>query len=116
MVAKQTHPHTFTCTPQIWDKSTLQLLKVLEGHKSVVRCLQFDRKVVISGSYDYTVKLVHLPSLSACCTSLIIVYIDAELDHVQLIGVHVDSYPGLPELQACVLHAVQCGSYHFWFR
>ena len=60
-------PTHLTRTPQIWDRSTLQVLKVLKGHKSIVRCLQYDEKVVISGSSDHTVKLVHSLSL---CTSL----------------------------------------------
>ena len=47
-------------------------------------CLQYDKKVVISGSYDRTVKLVHPLSLSTCCTSLtyrytVSIHIDAEL-------------------------------------
>ena len=61
-------PTHLTRTPQIWDRSTLRVLKVLKGHKSAVRCLQYDEKVVISGSSDHTVKLVHTLFLSACCT------------------------------------------------
>ena len=82
---------------------------MLKGHQNVVRCLQYDEKVVISGSSDHTVKLVHSLSLSACCTSsmyryAVSIHIDAELT---TIGVHVDSYFGLPELQVC------CMSYCF---
>ena len=77
-------PIHLTRTPQIWDRSTLQVLKVLKGHKNAVRCLQYDEKVVISGSYDHTIKLVHPLSLSTCCTSLtyrytVSIHIDAEL-------------------------------------
>ena len=50
--------------PQIWDRSTLQVLKVLKGHKNWVQCLQYNEQVVISGSRDHTVKLVHPVALS----------------------------------------------------
>ena len=36
---------------------------MLKGHRDVVLCLQYNEEVIISGSHDYTVKLVH-PSLS----------------------------------------------------
>ena len=62
----QQHAHTLSHTnTQIWDRSTLQLSKVLEGHKGFVSCLQYNEEVVISGSGDHTVKLVHLLALSA---------------------------------------------------
>ena len=77
-------PTHLTRTPQIWDRSTLQVLKVLKGHKDTVRCLQYDEKVVISGSHDHTIKLVHTLSLCTCCISLtyrytVSIHIDAEL-------------------------------------
>ena len=56
--------HIYMYTPQIWDRNTLQLLKVLEGHKSKVLCLQYNEEVVISGSADGAVKLVHIQPLS----------------------------------------------------
>ena len=55
---------THTYTPQIWDRSTLQLWTVLEGHTGAVFCLQYNEKVVISGSWDQTVKLVNTLPLS----------------------------------------------------
>ena len=56
-----TYAHTYTYnvhTIQIWDKNTLQVSKVLKGHKNSVRCLCFDSEIIISGSSDTTVKLV----------------------------------------------------------
>ena len=55
------HTHALTHIPQIWDRSTLslQLLKVLKGHNYAVLCLQYNEEVVISGSYDHKIKLVH---------------------------------------------------------
>ena len=60
LLANQIHAHyTVTYTPQIWDRSTLQLLTVLEGHNKGVNCLQYNDEVIMSGSDDHTVKLVH---------------------------------------------------------
>ena len=56
------HVYIHTCIhvliQQIWDKSTLKVLKVLEGHKTGVNCLQYNKEVIYS-SDDLTVKLVH---------------------------------------------------------
>ena len=66
----RTHTHTLICVPQFWDRSTLQQLKVLKGHKKTVYCLQINKEVIISGSWDHTVKLVHPLPLSTRCTGL----------------------------------------------
>lgn len=44
-------------TIKIWDRSTLQCVKVLTGHTGSVLCLQYDDKVIISGSSDSTVRV-----------------------------------------------------------
>ena len=53
-----THTHTYTLTTQIqmWETATLQSMKILEGHKEAVTTLQYDSKVLITGSYDHTVR------------------------------------------------------------
>ncbi|OAD53270.1 F-box/WD repeat-containing protein 1A, partial [Eufriesea mexicana] len=44
-------------TIKIWDRSTLQCIKVLTGHTGSVLCLQYDDKAIISGSSDSTVRV-----------------------------------------------------------
>lgn len=44
-------------TIKIWDRSTLNMSKVLTGHTGSVLCLQYDDKVIISGSSDATVRV-----------------------------------------------------------
>ena len=41
---------------QIWDRQSLQCLQVLTGHTGSVLCLQYDDKVIITGSSDSTVR------------------------------------------------------------
>lgn len=43
-------------TIKIWDRASLQCVKVLTGHTGSVLCLQYDDKVIISGSSDSTVR------------------------------------------------------------
>ena len=42
-------------TIKMWDRATLSCLRVLNGHTGSVLCLQYDDKVIISGSSDSTV-------------------------------------------------------------
>lgn len=44
-------------TIKIWDRSSLNMSKVLTGHTGSVLCLQYDDKVIISGSSDATVRV-----------------------------------------------------------
>ena len=45
-------------TIKMWDRQTLQQYsKVLTGHTGSVLCLQYDDKVIISGSSDSTVRV-----------------------------------------------------------
>uniref|UniRef100_T1HWK9 Uncharacterized protein n=1 Tax=Rhodnius prolixus TaxID=13249 RepID=T1HWK9_RHOPR len=44
-------------TIKIWDRCSLQCVKVLTGHTGSVLCLQYDDKVIISGSSDSTVRV-----------------------------------------------------------
>ncbi|XP_063985854.1 beta-TrCP isoform X1 [Diachasmimorpha longicaudata] len=44
-------------TIKIWDRNSLQCIKVLTGHTGSVLCLQYDDKVIISGSSDSTVRV-----------------------------------------------------------
>lgn len=44
-------------TIKIWERATLQCIKVLTGHTGSVLCLQYDDKVIISGSSDSTVRV-----------------------------------------------------------
>ncbi len=41
----------------MWDITTGQCLHVLLGHVAAVRCVQYDGKIVVSGAYDYMVKV-----------------------------------------------------------
>ncbi|XP_048839130.1 F-box and WD repeat domain-containing 11-B-like isoform X1 [Brienomyrus brachyistius] len=42
---------------KIWDKQTLECLKVLTGHTGSVLCLQYDERVIVTGSSDSTVRV-----------------------------------------------------------
>lgn len=51
---------------QIWDKTSLECLKVLTGHTGSVLCLQYDERVIVTGSSDSTVRRV-----LSFCTNII---------------------------------------------
>ncbi|KAG2455651.1 FBW1B protein, partial [Polypterus senegalus] len=42
---------------KIWDKQTLECLKILTGHTGSVLCLQYDERVIVTGSSDSTVRV-----------------------------------------------------------
>uniref|UniRef100_A0A673GGB5 F-box/WD repeat-containing protein 11-like n=1 Tax=Sinocyclocheilus rhinocerous TaxID=307959 RepID=A0A673GGB5_9TELE len=42
---------------KIWDKQSLECLKVLTGHTGSVLCLQYDDRVIVTGSSDSTVRV-----------------------------------------------------------
>ncbi|CAF1679063.1 unnamed protein product, partial [Adineta ricciae] len=44
-------------TIKIWDRKTLECVKVLTGHNGSVLCLQYDDKVIITGSSDSTIRV-----------------------------------------------------------
>ena len=44
-------------TIKIWDRKTLECVKVLTGHSGSVLCLQYDEKVIVTGSSDSTVRV-----------------------------------------------------------
>ncbi|VVC35464.1 D domain of beta-TrCP,WD40-repeat-containing domain,WD40 repeat, conserved site,WD40/YVTN repeat-like- [Cinara cedri] len=44
-------------TIKMWNRTTLQCIKVLTGHTGSVLCLQYDDKVIVSGSSDSTVRV-----------------------------------------------------------
>uniref|UniRef100_A0A672SD25 F-box and WD repeat domain containing 11a n=1 Tax=Sinocyclocheilus grahami TaxID=75366 RepID=A0A672SD25_SINGR len=44
----------------IWDKQSLECLKVLTGHTGSVLCLQYDDRVIVTGSSDSTVRYVQI--------------------------------------------------------
>ena len=46
-------------TLRLWNLDTFQCEGVLQGHVAAVRCVCFDGKKIVSGSYDYTVKVVY---------------------------------------------------------
>ncbi|GLD67328.1 F-box/WD repeat-containing protein 11-like protein [Lates japonicus] len=41
----------------IWDKQSLECLKILTGHTGSVLCLQYDERVIVTGSSDSTVRV-----------------------------------------------------------
>lgn len=51
-----THYLWLVLSPQIWDKTSLECLKVLTGHTGSVLCLQYDERVIVTGSSDSTVR------------------------------------------------------------
>ncbi|CAF1355955.1 unnamed protein product [Adineta steineri] len=44
-------------TIKIWDRKTMECIKVLTGHNGSVLCLQYDEKVIVTGSSDSTVRV-----------------------------------------------------------
>lgn len=50
---------------QIWDKQSLECLKILTGHTGSVLCLQYDERVIVTGSSDSTVRFVFFLSPAA---------------------------------------------------
>ena len=44
-------------TLQVWEIESEEYLHVLVGHLAVVRCVQYDGRLVVSGVYDYMVKV-----------------------------------------------------------
>ena len=52
-------------TIKMWDRATLSCLRVLNGHTGSVLCLQYDDKVIISGSSDSTVSPSECPDSAA---------------------------------------------------
>lgn len=51
------HAHAYTHNPlQVWDIEKGELLRVLEGHTSTVRCVHMVGDVIVSGSRDRTVR------------------------------------------------------------
>ena len=41
----------------MWDRQSLQCTEILTGHTGPVICLQYDDRVIISGSSDSTVRV-----------------------------------------------------------
>ena len=50
--------HTFFQTHQVWDRTTHNCTTVLQGHTGSVLCLQYDERVIITGSSDSTIRFV----------------------------------------------------------
>lgn len=47
-------------TLRVWDVTTGECQRVLMGHVAAIRCVQFDGQRVVSGAYDYTIKVCFL--------------------------------------------------------
>jgi hypothetical protein len=45
----------------MWDIGSGECLHVLVGHVAAVRCVQYDGRLVVSGAYDYMVKVTNCP-------------------------------------------------------
>lgn len=41
----------------MWDVETGECLHVLVGHMAAVRCVQYNGHLVVSGAYDYMVRI-----------------------------------------------------------
>ncbi|KAJ8342136.1 hypothetical protein SKAU_G00320640 [Synaphobranchus kaupii] len=46
----------------VWDKQSLECLKILTGHTGSVLCLQYDERVIVTGSSDSTVRVWNVTS------------------------------------------------------
>ena len=44
-------------TVKLWNRKTFSCDKVFQGHRDHVACLQFDSNLLISGSYDKTIRV-----------------------------------------------------------
>lgn len=53
----------------MWDIVTGECLHVLVGHLAAVRCVQYDGRLVVSGAYDYMVKVWN-PEREECLHTL----------------------------------------------
>jgi F-box/WD-40 domain protein 7 len=53
----------------MWDIETGECLHVLMGHVAAVRCVQYDGRLVVSGAYDYMVKVWN-PETEECLHTL----------------------------------------------
>lgn len=54
---------------RVWDIEQGTCLRVLVGHLAAVRCVQYDGKLIVSGAYDYMVKIWH-PERPECLHTL----------------------------------------------
>lgn len=43
------------CTLRVWNIKTGALLQILYAHLAAVRCVQYDGKRIVSGSYDFKI-------------------------------------------------------------
>ncbi len=43
---------------RMWDIMSGECLHLLVGHVAAVRCVQYDGRLVVSGAYDYMVKVI----------------------------------------------------------
>lgn len=48
---------------QVWDLESGKRLVTLRNHEDGVTCLQFNDSIIVSGSYDKTVKLFDFSSI-----------------------------------------------------
>ena len=53
----------------MWNIKTGACISLLHGHQAAVRCVQFDGHLVVSGAYDFTVR-VWEPETGACLHTL----------------------------------------------
>ena len=53
----------------MWDIDSGECLHVLMGHVAAVRCVQYDGRIVVSGAYDYMVKVWN-PETEECLHTL----------------------------------------------
>lgn len=75
---------------QIWDKQSLECLKILTGHTGSVLCLQYDERVIVTGSSDSTVRYVaNVAAESTHCTGIELNTASAGLNLVEIIEVVV---------------------------
>jgi F-box and WD-40 domain protein 1/11 len=43
------------CTLRVWNIKTGALVQILYAHLAAVRCVQYDGKRIVSGSYDFKI-------------------------------------------------------------
>ena len=80
------NPHCYYCYLQVWSVLKGERLLTLQSHTDGVTCLQFNDQVIVSGSYDKSVKLW---DFSVCWSCHLFVCIKTgHLNHTNLLKIN----------------------------
>ncbi|PKU35399.1 solute carrier family facilitated glucose transporter member hypothetical protein [Limosa lapponica baueri] len=73
---------------EIWDKNTLECKRILTGHTGSVLCLQYDERVIITGSSDSTVSISHSNSCQRATRAKVKVWNTSTCEFVRTLNGH----------------------------